>query len=177
MGRASYDSAPDGGYVRVYFLPRSRRVVNLEQLADPAIPTGAGAAREIMENYAQARRSGDRIAIAEANASVAALKRAIEGPPPRPDGNDRAHNSHVRADDLYGMWANPLVTIQFMKNGIATLTPATGGRRNDGHWSIDGNGRLLTDATGTMEPLDASLDGDRLTILFKDQRMQLTRQH
>ena len=177
MGRASYDAAPDGGYVRVYFLPRSRRVVNLEQLADPAIPSGAGGAREIMQNYAQARRSGDRVAIAEANASVAALKRVIEGPPPRTDGNDRGHKSQLRPDDLFGTWTNPLVTIQFMNNGIATMTPALGGARQDGHWSVDEKGRLLTNATGTMEPLDASLDGDRLTIVFRDQRVQLTRQH
>ena len=62
--RAALDAAPDAGYVRVYFFPRSRRVVNLEQLPDPPIPTGSGAAQEIFLNFAHALRSlrsdGDR---------------------------------------------------------------------------------------------------------------------
>jgi len=176
LSRMSYDAAPDAGYVRVYFLPRSRRVVNLEQLPDHAIPTGSGAAQEIFQNYTQALLSRDRATIAEASASVAALKHVIEGPPPAAsDGRDHAHPVRLHADDLYGTWTNPMMTISFMKNGVATLTPAFGGERRDGHWSIDANGRLLTDASGTLAPIDASLDGDRLTILFEGQRVSFTR--
>lgn len=176
LSRLSYDAAPDAGYVRVYFLPRSRRVVNLEQLPDKAIPTGSGAAQEIVQNYAHALLSFDREAIAEASASVAALKHVIEGPPPATaDGRDGAHPARLRADDLYGTWTNPVATISFMKNGIATLTPAFGGARRDGHWSVDGNGRLLTDATGTLEPVDASVEGNRLTIVVEGQRLSFTR--
>jgi len=176
LSRMSYDAAPDAGYVRVYFLPRSRRVVNLEQLPDHAIPTGSGAAQEIFQNYTQALLSRDRATIAEASASVAALKHVIEGPPPAAsDGRDHAHPVRLHADDLHGTWTNPMMTISFMKNGVATLTPAFGGERRDGHWSIDANGRLLTDASGTLAPIDASLDGDRLTILFEGQRVSFTR--
>src|SRR5437588_164071 len=40
VSRSSYAAAPDAGIVRAYYLPRSRRVVNLERLPDPALPTG-----------------------------------------------------------------------------------------------------------------------------------------
>jgi len=175
--RVAFDAAPDAGYVRVYFLPRSGRVVNLEQLADPAIPTGSGAAQEIFQDFAQAVLSRDRIAIAEASAHVAALKHAFEGPPPPPssDGSDRASSSHLRSDDLYGTWTNPMVTVTFRKNGIATMTPAFGAPRQDGHWSVDANGRLLTDASGTMEPVEAFFEGKRLTIVIDGQRVAFTR--
>lgn len=176
LSRLSYDAAPDAGYVRVYFLPRSKRVVNLEQLADPPIPTGSGAAQEIVQNFAQAVLTRDRTTIAEAGARVMALKHAIEGPPPRmsADGSDRS-SSRLRADDLYGTWTNPMLTVTFMKNGIATVIMGVGGTRRDGHWSVDANGRLLTDASGSLEPLDATLSGNQLTIVIEGQRVAFTR--
>ncbi len=176
LSRLSYDAAPDAGFVRVYYFPRSQRVVNLEQLADPPIPSGAGAAQEVVQDFARAVLTRDRTTIAEASARVAALKHVIEGPPPRAsaDGSERS-SSRLRADDLYGTWTNPVLTVTFMKNGIATITMAFGGTRRDGHWSIDVNGRLLTDASGKLEPLDATLNGNQLTIVIEGQRMAFTR--
>ena len=177
--RASFEAAPEAGYVRAYFLPRSCRIVNLEHLPDPPIPTGSGAAQEIVQNFAHALISRDRTAIAEASAHVAALKHVVEGPPPDATGSasDRAHVSRLQSEDLYGTWTNPVLTISFMKSGIATITPAFGGARRDGHWSVDRNGRLSTDMSGTMQPIEASLDGDRLTIVFEGQRVVFTRSH
>jgi hypothetical protein len=175
LSRASYDAAPDAGYVRIYFFPRSKLVVNLEQLEDPSIPTGSGAAQEIVQNFARALLTRDRTTIAEASARVAALKHVIEGPPPTsPDGSARSL-SPLRAEDVYGTWTNPMMTISFMKNGTASLTMAFGGTRRDGHWSIDTNGKLLTDARGNPEPLDVSLNGNQLTITIEGQRMAFTR--
>jgi hypothetical protein len=176
LGRLSYDAAPDAGFVRVYYFPRSQRVVNLEQLADPPIPTGSGAAQELVQDFARAVLTRDRTTIAEASARVAALKHVIEGPPPRASaaGSDRSP-SRLRAEELYGTWTNPVLTLTFMENGIATLTMAFGGTRRDGHWSVDANGRLLTDATGSLEPLDATLNGNQLTIVIEGQRMAFTR--
>jgi hypothetical protein len=81
----------------------------------------------------------------------------------------------LRADDLCGTWANPMVTVTFRENGIATMTPAFGAERRDGHWSVDANGRLLTDASGTLEPVEAYLEGRRLTIVIDGQRVAFTR--
>ena len=68
-----------------------------------------------------------------------------------------------------------MVTISFMKNGIATITPAFGARAAMATGRLMRNGRLLTDASGTMEPIEASFDGDRLTIVFEGQRVAFTR--
>ena len=173
--RRASDAAPAAGYVRAYFLPRSRRVVNLEQLPDPVVPTGSGAVPEIAQDYARALASLDRTTIAEAAARVMALKHVVEGP--TPDATGGGHSTRLRAGDLYGTWTNPVFTISFLENGTATMTPAFGGSRRDGHWSIDTNGRLLTDATGTLAPVEATLDGNRLTIVFEGQRVTFTRVH
>lgn len=176
ISRLGYDAAPDAGYVRVYFLPRSRRVVNLEQLPDPPIPTGSGAAQQVFRNFARALMSLDRTTIAEASAEVAALKHVVEGQPPSAtDAGDRSQSHRLHDDDLYGTWTNPVLTVTFMKNGVASMTPAFGGARHDGHWSVDANGRLLTDASGSLEPVDASLNGNQLTIVIGGQRMAFTR--
>jgi hypothetical protein len=176
LSRLSYDAAPDAGFVRVYYFPRSQRVVNLEPLADPPIPSGSGAAQEVVQDFARAVLTRDRTTIAEASARVAALKHVIEGPPPpaSAEGSDRS-STRLRTDDLYGTWTNPVLTVTFMKNGMATITMAFGGTRRDGHWSVDANGRLLTDASGSLEPLEATLNGNQLTIVIEGQRMAFTR--
>jgi len=175
MPRA-YAAAPEAGFVRVYFLPRSRRVVNLEQLPDPQIATGPGAAKQIFANYANALLKHDRTALDEASAHVAALEHAVEGPPP--SSNERGGRTaphRLDADELHGTWTNPLLTITLMKNGVATMTTALDGVRREGRWSIDANGRLLTNATGTLEPIEASLQGNQLTIVIEGKRVAFTR--
>jgi hypothetical protein len=175
LSRLSYDAAPDAGYVRVYFLPRSRRVVNLEPLADPPIPTGSGAAQEIVLDYARAIGSLDRTKMAEASARVTALKHAVEGPLPHATASGSRGYPRLNADDLYGTWTNPMMTVAFSKDGIVTLTTAIGGIRREGRWSVDENGRLLTDATGALEPMEASLNGRQLTVTVEGQRVTFTR--
>jgi hypothetical protein len=175
LSRLSYDAAPDAGYVRVYFLPRSGRVVNLEQLADPPIPTGSGAAQEIVQDYARALGSLDRTKIAEASARVMALKHVVEGPPAHTTADGSHGSVGLNADDLYGTWTNPMMTVAFSKNGLVTLTTAIGGIRREGRWSIDASGRLLTDATGALAPMEASLNGRQLTVTMEGQQVTFTR--
>lgn len=81
ISRHGYDAAPDAGLLRVYFLPRSRRVVNWERLPDPAVPAGPGAAWQVLDQLAAARRRHDPTAVAEARARLAALMNAIAGEP------------------------------------------------------------------------------------------------
>ena len=76
-------------------------------------------------------------------------------------------------DICVALYSTKIVT--FMKNGIVSMTMAFGGTRRDGHWSVDANGRLVTDASGSLEPLDATLNGDQLTIVIEGQRMTFTR--
>jgi len=75
---------------------------------------------------------------------------------------------------LVGRWTHPLVTMMLADDGRATVTTMAGSSEA-GHWSVDGHGRLLTDVTGTMEPIDAVLDGGRLTIQLEGRRLTFTR--
>jgi hypothetical protein len=75
---------------------------------------------------------------------------------------------------LVGRWTHPFVTITLADNGTATVTTIAGASRA-GHWSVDSQGRLLTDVTGSMQPTDAVLDGDRLTIHLEDRPLTFTR--
>jgi hypothetical protein len=59
-------------------------------------------------------------------------------------------------------------------DGSATVTTIAGSTQ-EGHWSVDAHGRLLTDATGAMEPTDAALDDGRLTIQLAGRRLTFTR--
>jgi hypothetical protein len=173
--RAAYDAAPDAGIVRVYYLPRSGRVVNLERLPNRPLPTGPGAAREILENVVGAMRRHDRGALAEAGATVAAVADAIRGPLMHSgDGGSDCTRSHLTDDAMCGTWTNPLITITFARDGTASVS-AVGRTRHVARWSIDARGRLLTDATGTMQPADAEIAGDQLRIALDGQQMAFTR--
>jgi hypothetical protein len=172
--RSVYDAAPDGGYVRAYYLGRTRRLVNLERLPNPPLPAGPGEARDMVGRMARAFVHRDPVAFAEARANAAGLidaAQSIVESSERP--SDHVAGGLVR-DALVGTWTHPLATVTLAENGTATVTTVMGLSRA-GHWSVDGQGRLLTDATGTMEPTDAALDGGRLTIQLEGRRLTFTR--
>lgn len=172
--RSAYEAAPDAGYVRAYYLPRTRRLVNLDRLPNPPLPAGPDEAREMFSRMAHAFVTRDPITFAEAGARAAGLldaaRESIVEPPVAPSG--RVAVVLVR-EALVGRWTHPLVTVTLAEDGTATVTTILGATQS-GRWSVDG-GRLLTDATGTMETTDAVLDGDRLTIQFEGRRLTLTR--
>src|SRR5262245_47446261 len=141
---SAYDAAPDAGYVRAYYLPRTRRLVNLERLPNPPLPSGPDEARNLFGRMARAFVTRDPVALAEARASAAGLL-------------DAARESMVEASDapstplqvggllreaLVGSWTHPLVTVTLAEDGTATVTTIMGATRA-GHWSIDGHGRLV----------------------------------
>lgn len=170
-----YDAAPDSGYVRAYYLPRTRRLVNLERLPNPPLPSSPGEARDMLVQIARAFVSGDRVASAEARANAAGLFDAVQDSivEPSESSGGPAAGDLIRSD-LVGTWTHPLVTITLAEDGKATVTTITGASQA-GHWSVDAQGRLLTDVTGTMEPTGAALDGDSLTIQLEGRRLRFTR--
>jgi hypothetical protein len=171
---SAYDAAPDAGYVRAYYLPRTRKLVNLERLPNPPLPSGPDEARDMFGRIARALVSGDRVASAEARASAAGLidaGRPLIEPSDSPSGP--AAGGLARRS-LVGRWTHPLLTITLADDGTATVTTMVGASQA-GHWSVDSQGRLLTDVTGTMEPTDAALDGDHLTIQLEGRRLTFTR--
>jgi hypothetical protein len=172
---AASDAAPDAGYVRAYFLPRTHHLVNLERLANPALPSDPDAVRDLFRGMGRALASHDSVAFAEARAKAASLTEAVResmvqesAPPAGSAGRGLAREA------LVGRWINPLVTVTLRQDGTATVAMIAGARR-DGHWAIDAEGRLLTDATGKMEPTSAWLDDDGLTIQLEGRRLKFTR--
>jgi hypothetical protein len=161
--------------VRAYYLPRTRKLVNLERLPNPPLPTGPDEARGIFGRMARAFATGDPVAFAEARANAAALLDAAQESIREPSdaASGRVAGGLVR-EALVGRWTHPLVTVILAEDGTATVTTIAGSTEA-GHWSVDGHGRLLTDATGTMEPTDAVLDGGRLTIQLEGRRLTFTR--
>jgi hypothetical protein len=172
---SAYEAAPDAGYVRAYYLPRTRKLVNLERLPNPPLPAGPDEARGMFGRMARTFASGDRVAFAEARANAAGLWDAAQESIREPSdaASGRVVGGFVR-EALVGRWTHPLVTVILADNGTATVTTMAGSTEA-GHWSVDGHGRLLTDVTGTMEPMDAVLDGGRLTIQLEGQRLTFTR--
>jgi hypothetical protein len=171
---SAYDAAPDAGYVRAYYLPRTRRLVNLERLPNPPLPANPDEARDMFGRMARAFATRDPAAFAEAGANAAGLIDAAQSIVEPSDGpTERLAGGLVR-DALVGRWTHPLVTVTLAEEGTATVTTIAGSTQA-GHWSVDGNGRLLTDVTGKMEPTDAALDGSRLTIQIEDRRLTFTR--
>src|SRR4249919_1488254 len=160
---SDYDAAPDAGYVRAYYLPRTRRLVNLERLPNPPLPAGPDEARGMFGQMARAFASGNPVAFAEARANAAGLLDAAQELIREPSNaaSGRVAGGLVR-EALVGRWTHPLVTVKLAEDGTATVTTIVGSTEA-GHWSVDGHGRLLTDVTGTMAPTDAVLDGGSLT--------------
>src|SRR5580765_726585 len=169
---SAYEAAPDAGYVRAYYLPRTRRLVNLERLPNPPLPSDPGEARDMLGRIVRGLVTHDPAAIARANAGgLMDAAREFVGPPDAPRGP--VAGGLVR-EALVGRWTHPLVTVTLAEDGTATVTTIAGSTQA-GHWSVDGHGRLLTDATGTMEPMDAALDDGRLTIQLEGRHLTLTR--
>jgi hypothetical protein len=172
---SAYDAAPDAGFVRAYYLPRTRKLVNLERLPNPPLPTGPDEARGMFGRMARAFATGNPAAFADARANAAGLLDAAQDVIREPShaASGSVAGGLVR-EALVGRWTHPLVTMMLADDGRATVTTMAGSSEA-GHWSVDGHGRLLTDVTGTMEPIDAVLDGGRLTIQLEGRRLTFTR--
>ena len=169
---SAYEAAPDAGYVRAYYLPRTRRLVNLERLPNPPLPPDSGEARDMFGRIVRGLVTHDQAVIARANAGglMDAAQEFVE-PSAAPRGP--VAGGLVR-EALVGRWTHPFVTVTLAEDGTATVTTIAASTQA-GHWSVDGHGRLLTDATGTMEPMDAALDDGRLTIQLEGRHLTLTR--
>jgi hypothetical protein len=173
--RSACEAAPEAGYVRAYFLPRTRKLVNLERLPNRPLPNGPDEAREMLGGMARALVSGDRAAFAEARANAAGVFDAAQDAIRQPsDAMSRGAEGNLGREALVGKWTHPLVTVTLAEDGTATVTTMMGVTQA-GHWLVDGHGRLLTDVTGTMAPTQAALDGGRLTIQLEGQRLTFTR--
>ncbi len=171
--RLAYDAAPDVGYVRAYYLPRTRRLVNLERLPNPPLPSDPAEARDMFGRIARALVTHDPVALARANAGglIDAAQELIAEPP---ETSGRRVAGGLAREALVGKWTHPLFTVTFAEDGTATVTTMMGSAQT-GRWSVDSDGRLLTNVTGTMEPTDAAIADGHLTIQLEGRHLTLTR--
>ncbi len=172
----AYRAVPDAGIFRLYFLPRSKRVVNLEQLADrPLPPDLLKSPTEAMKILASAVRSHDRTEVAEAKATFAAMKHTWtletrEATPPPPGERD----PRPLAEAIVGRWRTGFLTVDFRPNGTVEVT-TVGGHTKNGRWRVDGEGRLHADAMSQDQVAQAWVADDALTITVEEGSLTFRR--
>jgi hypothetical protein len=171
----AYEAIPDAGIFKVYYLPQSKHVVNLEHLPDRPLPAGAiESPMETLTGALTALRSHDSVQAAEARATMEALgnaEKALLQPrnvqPPAPDQRD----PRPLAEAILGTWQLGPTKVTFKAGGTATLALPMGGTR-DGHWSVDSAGQLHLDAlNGRDQATSAWVVGDSLTVSLDGQGM------
>ncbi len=161
---AAYRAAPEAGIVRVFFLPRSHKVVNLERLADRPLPAGAlDSPMPAVATLATALGSHDPTQRAEAMATFEAMKDAMEqrATPPPADQRDQ----RPLAEAIVGTWHYGPMSWSFAADGTATGT-LPNGRTQQGRWSVGTDGKLKMTGLGAEQDADAWIAGDTLTVVF-----------
>jgi hypothetical protein len=171
---ATYDAAPDAGIVRVYFLPRSRKIVNLERLPDPPLQSDL-TPRGIVESLGTALWSHSRREANEARAGLAGVADALKATFAQSPGSPpEVRDPRPLSDAIIGTWSNALMKVSFSADGRVAIRMF--GTERDGHWSVDGTGRLRADITGRQETADAWVAGNQLTVTAEGKSLTLTRE-
>lgn len=175
VARDTYAAAPDAGFVRLYFLPRSRKIVNLERLANPAPPLEP-TPQAVAASLGAALRAHDMRERNEARAGLSGLADALQAGFPRSPEAPPASERDPRPlrEAIVGSWSNPMIRVSFSADGGVT-TRMMGATRT-GHWSVDEAGRLRSDITGRPESADAWVAGNQLTIAAEAGALTFTRE-
>ena len=173
IGMATYDWAPRAGWVRVYFLPRSRLVLNVETLPNRSAPadlTARGALEMLGAGLLSRGREANE-ARAEAAGVIGALQPAFDRSPQPPPAD--ARDPRPLAEAIIGTWTSGMFRVTFSQSGTVVVRMLTGER--NGRWSVDAAGRLRADITGSEQTADAWIVGDRLTIAADGTGLTFTR--
>jgi hypothetical protein len=173
IGRTVYQATPEAGWVRLYYLPLSKAVVNLELLPN-ASPSPEMTPKGIMDAL-QASLAGNRREANEARAGIArvgeSLKAALAGSAQPATG---PRDPRPLAEAILGTWTNPLIRVTFSENGIAAVR-MFGGDKN-ARWSVDADGKLRADVLGHEQSAEAWVAGDTLTVVADGRAITLKRE-
>lgn len=168
-----YDWAPDAGTMRLYYLPRSKVVVNVENLS-----TGEATPEAIQranDNYRAARRDHDAVAEAEARAEMGGVVQAFEHAVPDDAASlDMHSDAGSLAEAIVGSWKSPFGDLTFRDDGIVSARMVDGSNFR-GSWSVDADGKLNADIMGNAMVAEAALNGDELKLRMDDQALVLQR--
>ena len=140
--------------VKLFYLPQTRWVVNLERLPDAAVDVSqSGLAASVSDVLAGS--ASDDVSAAEARAKAAALEHQMDAYLPRTPPPAR---QPARAEELIGTWTSPFLTVSIQEEGtFATRLPD--GTDSTGRWSIDPDG----------------VEGEWLTLSIAGQPLKLRR--
>ena len=168
-----YEAAPAAGFVRLYFLPRTRKVVNLEVLTDMPLPAGAmDHPAAALAGATRGMTSHDATERAEAAATIAALAGAA------PSAGSPSHvaspDARPLAETIVGTWRSPLMSVTFSPDGSAAAAMVNG-MSIAGRWSVTGDGRLRITGLGEDIVTDASVAGDVLRVVWDSTPISLQR--
>ena len=128
VSRAGYLAAPAAGYVRLYYLPKSRRVINLEHLPDPVMPTLTPATAQGVVQDLLTHHGHDENSLAETRANMAAMaaqfkaqmqQNAVQPPPDQRD-------TRPLAEAILGTWSSAFIGLPCPRNtaGIGAVFTA-----------------------------------------------------
>jgi hypothetical protein len=177
-GPLGYETAPDAGYVRLFFLPRSHRVVNLELIPGPAVPDlSAMTVPEMAHTVLGGLIGHGEVARAETRAQMATMAAQLQAQvhadatPPPSDQLD----ARPLAQAIIGTWKNPMMTVSFAADGTGTQTMMNG-RETTGRWSVDAQGQLHATLMGEDQTASAWIAGDTLTVSIGTMALAFQRQ-
>jgi hypothetical protein len=175
VARATYAGAPDAGHVRLYFLPLSRKVVNLERLADAPLPASGVSVQDVMQSVGASLKAGNRRERNEARAELAGFSNAVKAAfaPPSEAAPSGSRDPRPLAQAILGTWSNGFVTVTFHSDGRASTN--TMGREKPGRWSVDAQGRLHADVADRQIVAEAWVAGDELVVSTEGQVLTLRR--
>ena len=120
--REIHEHAPDVGFVRLFYLPRSRWVVNFECLPDPPVSdVSMQSAKQALGGLAKALKGRDKVGVAEARAQLDAMGRAAEKFVPKdvPSSGQRPEPGAL-AKAILGSWSSPFLSVSFEEDGRLT---------------------------------------------------------
>ncbi|HEY2887451.1 MAG TPA: hypothetical protein VGJ17_02465 [Candidatus Limnocylindrales bacterium] len=175
--RSVYNACPEAGYVRVYYLPRSKKVVNLEVLPNHPVSSEllANPGAVAQEAFASLG-THDLTQRAEVMAQMAALKTSFEagvtGAAAAPPAGGR--DARPLAETIIGSWRAGPIAVSFAADGTMT-TDLPGGHGQPGRWSVDAGGELHAQFAGRNMASEAWVSGSTLTITVDGEARQFQR--
>lgn len=165
-----FEYAPEAGFVRLYFLPRSRWAVNVERIDGPAADATPADLERAAATFKEARHARDRVGQAEALAGLEAIKEAATGPPP-----SSVASSEPLGRALLGSWRSPLMRLGLELRDDGWFTAQLpDGSTHQGRWSLDGT-RLSAQIPGSPIQADAAVLGGRLILTMDGQSLAFER--
>jgi hypothetical protein len=173
VGGSTYHGAPDAGWVRVYYLPLSKMIVNIERR--PNASPAPEMTRDGILHALGATLSGNRREANEARAGIAgvseALTSAFDGSSQPPSADTRDPRPLDQA--ILGTWTSPLIRVTFSEGGLATVH-MFGGDKNV-RWSVDADGKLRAAIMGREQAVDAWVAGNTLTVVADGRTVTFSR--